>query len=200
MNYKKLIALLTLTGIWSCGPIDPEIDPMDLVWKPAALTEGGTWSGVTFTAEEATTVLDMANTATLSQLDHEISLMSTAAKNILNQRPLRPMVALDDVPYVGPTALGRLKDYVPSWSSSPEEGTTTTQSGVTFTAAETETALGIVNSAAATLLDDEIGLDVRAVTGILGARPIGSLADLDALPYVGGNALNKVKKGMYPYG
>ncbi len=197
MNYKKLIALLTLTGIWSCGPIDPEIDPVDLVWKPAALTEGGTWSGVTFTAEEATAVLDMANTATLSQLDHEMSLVSTAAKNILNQRPLRTMEALDDVPYVGKTALGRLKDYVAFWGSNPEEGTTT-QSGVTFTAAETEAALGIVNSAAAALLDDEISLDARAVTGILGARPIDSLAALDALPYVGGNALNKVKNYI-PY-
>lgn len=192
MSYNKLLSLMTITSLWSCGPLDQEIENVDLVWKPAALTEGGTWSGVTFTAEEATAVLDMANTATLSQLDHEMGLVSTAAKNMVSRRPLRTMLALDDVPYVGKAALKRLRGYVPSWSVTPG-GTAVTQSGVTFTTSETETVLEMINGADAALLDSTIGLDTRAVQGILAARPLGSLAALDALPYVGGNALNKLK-------
>lgn len=83
--------------------VDGELDP------------GGTWEGVDFSEEEVTVVLEMANEATQDQLDIDVGLDVDAVGEILGARPIADMDALAAVPEVGPSALQKLKDYVPSW-------------------------------------------------------------------------------------
>lgn len=83
--------------------VDGEIDP------------GGTWEGVDFTEEEIAIVLEIANDATEVQLDIDAGLDADAVSEVIGARPIPDMDALAAVPEVGPSALEKLKDYVPSW-------------------------------------------------------------------------------------
>ncbi len=76
---------------------------------------GGTWEGVTFTAAEATAVLEIANQASSGVLDNDVGLASDETSEIVAARPIPDMDALADVPQVGASALRKLKDYVPRW-------------------------------------------------------------------------------------
>jgi DNA uptake protein ComE-like DNA-binding protein len=76
----------------------------------------GEWDGVEFTAAEQAVVLDIANHATVGELDEDVGLASDAAQNIVDARPIDSMGALAAVPQVGEAALQRLKDYIPVWS------------------------------------------------------------------------------------
>jgi V8-like Glu-specific endopeptidase len=67
--------------------------------------------GVSFTAAEAAAVLALANAAPLETLDDEVGLDSRAAANIVAARPLVDLQALAAVPYVGASALEKLKAY-----------------------------------------------------------------------------------------
>ena len=198
MTARLLVALLVV-GTVSCRPA-PEDAMYGGIWKPSSLTEGGTWSGVTFTAVQATAALDMANTAALSQLDVEIGLDSRAAKGIVADRPITAMDDLDLVPYVGASALKALRAYVPQWTGQPGQGTSVTQSGVSFSATEVTILLDLVNKAAVSVLDDDVGLDSRAAKNIVGARPIKTVAALDAIAYVGGTALKQLKAYLPTWG
>ncbi len=197
MNGKMMLAAALVAALtMSCGGgEDSTADEWrdGYTWKPAALTSGGTYSGVAFTAQEATTVLDMVNAATLIQLDDEIALHATAAKNIVAARPIKSMTSLDAVSYVGATALKTLRGYVPKWTKTPAAGSSVSQSGVTFTAAEVTTTLEMANDATLTQLDKEIGLTSTAAKNIVAARPINSMADLDGVKYVGAAALKALR-------
>jgi DNA uptake protein ComE-like DNA-binding protein len=195
----RLVLVALALGAISCRPA-PDDATYGGIWKPSSLTAGGTWSGVTFTAVEATAALDMANTATLSQLDDEISLDSRAAKAIVADRPITAMDDLDLVPYVGASALKALRAYVPQWTGQPGQGTSVTQSGVSFSAAEVTILLDLVNKAKASLLDDDVGLDSRAAKNIVAARPIKTVAALDTISYVGGSALKLLKAYLPSWG
>jgi|GEM_PF-3107536 len=50
----------------------------------------------------------------------------------------------------------------------------------------------LVNTASLAVLDDGVGLDSRAATGIVANRPLADLDALDAVPYVGNNALTRL--------
>ena len=76
---------------------------------------GGTWEGVTFTAQEEAAVLDLANNASLYELNVTAGLNKRAAENIVADRPVMDMDQLAAVPYVGPAAMQDLKDYIPYW-------------------------------------------------------------------------------------
>ncbi|MGH8352336.1 MAG: phospholipase D-like domain-containing protein [Pseudomonas sp.] len=65
---------------------------------------------VAFTAAEATAVMAFVATATLTQLDDDVALVSQAANAIYNDRPTT-MAALGATYYVGPSALKKLRDY-----------------------------------------------------------------------------------------
>lgn len=75
----------------------------------------GTWEGVDFSAEEQDVVLEIANEASLAELDEQVGLASDAAANIVDARPIDSMGELADVPQVGEAALEALKAYVPAW-------------------------------------------------------------------------------------
>lgn len=81
----------------------------------------GTWEDVIFTYGEVDAVLDMANTATLQQLDVEIGLDADAAQNIIDARPIDDMNALSNVAQVGPAALDTLREHVSTWTGAGEE-------------------------------------------------------------------------------
>ena len=68
-------------------------------------------NGVEDRSWEAECVLNVANNATVEQLDDDMSLWSTAAKNIVAGRPYRTLEALDDVRWVGWYAFRQLKKY-----------------------------------------------------------------------------------------
>ena len=65
---------------------------------------------VPFTAEEATAVMAMVATATLTELDDDMALDSRAANSIFNTRPTT-MAALGNCYYVGKSALKKLRNY-----------------------------------------------------------------------------------------
>jgi hypothetical protein len=94
---------------------------------------------------------------------------------------------------VGPVALERLRAYATTWNQQPGQGSAVTQSGVTFSAQEVTVLLDLVNKASQSVLDDDAGLDSRAAQNIVAARPIKTVADLDAVAYVGATALKKLK-------
>jgi hypothetical protein len=78
-------------------------------------TQEGTYDGVSFSAEEAAVVLEIANEASYDELDAGVGLDADAAGNIVDARPIPDMAALADVPQVGASSLERLKDYVTEW-------------------------------------------------------------------------------------
>ncbi len=75
----------------------------------------GTWEGVEFTEHEQAVVLEIANEASLEELDGAVGLPSDAAGNIVDARPVGSMGALAEVPQVGESALEKLKAYVATW-------------------------------------------------------------------------------------
>ncbi len=77
---------------------------------------GGEWEGVSFTSEEVAVVLEIANQASYEVLDVDVALPSNAVDEIIDARPHDTMDHLAETPQVGPSALQKLKDYVPSWS------------------------------------------------------------------------------------
>ena len=195
-NCKLISGLLLSLALVGCGPLDAAEQDQDLgyTWKPAALVDGGTYSKVSFTSAQATTVLDMVNSATLTQLDVEIALTSTAAKNIVAARPIKTLAALDAVSYVGAAALKALKAYVPRWKPSgptPPTGGGTYDS-VTFTASEEQTALKISNQATdAQLKAGKVTTAARKV--IIAGRPRASLKVLAAAKGIGPATLKALR-------
>ncbi len=73
------------------------------------------WDGVTFTEHEVEVVLEIANKASYEVLDVDVDLPSNAVDNIIDARPHDTMDHLADTPQVGPSALEKLKAYVPVW-------------------------------------------------------------------------------------
>lgn len=79
--------------------------------------QGGTWEGVSFTAQEVASVLAIVNYATHAQMDIDAAMNKRAVDNILAHRVITSMDQLAGVPYVGGAAMLDLKDYVPVWNS-----------------------------------------------------------------------------------
>lgn len=71
--------------------------------------------GVPLTTTDATTILDIANRATLDQLDREARVDIRAARAVVAARPIASLTVLGDVSYVGKTAVEKLRAYVTRW-------------------------------------------------------------------------------------
>ena len=133
-------------------------------------------------------VLIVANTLSRSDLDHEVPLDSRAADNIVSQRPFDTLTELDALPYVAGAAFGAMLEYGEAtgvldsllWVHDVEEGS-----------AEAVAILMLANTLSRSDLDHEVPLDSRAASNIVAARekaPLTSLAELDAVSYVGQRA------------
>ena len=122
-------------------------------------------------------VLDLANTAPLAVLDDEVGLDARAAQNIVDRRPFATLDELDAVPYVGPTALEALRAYALGEPPVDDDGQV----------------LQLANTATLETLDVAVALDVRAAQSIVALRPFASMEALDAAPWVGASALEKLR-------
>ena len=149
---------------------------------------------------------DASTTVTL--LDIDVALDVRAARSIIHYRNgadkvfgtaddqlFTSVAEVDDQWYVGDSALTKMIEWAHEhgWVALEGDDLLGTWDGVSFTVAEAEAVLGLANSAASGTLDDEVGLDRRAVESILDARPVESIEHLAGLYYVGGTALVRLK-------
>jgi hypothetical protein len=107
------------------------------------------------------------------------------------------LAEVDAVPYVGPAALAALAAYAEAAGFVPTGGGLLgVFDNVAFTHDEAAATLALANSVSRGQLDIDVGLDGRAATNIVAARPIGSMAQLAAIPYVGQSAMLALRE--YP--
>ncbi|MBW2454584.1 MAG: proprotein convertase P-domain-containing protein [Deltaproteobacteria bacterium] len=71
----------------------------------------GVYDDVAFTVDEAAATLELVNVAPHLELDDDVELDRRAADAIVAARPILTMVQLEDLYYVGPTAMLALRDY-----------------------------------------------------------------------------------------
>ena len=105
------------------GPVTTSIpaDPGSLPGQSADPVDEGPWA---YTLAERRAIVDVANIATQTELDDDVPLDSRAAENIIVHRdgadtvfgtadddPFDDLFELDDVSYVGATALENLLEY-----------------------------------------------------------------------------------------
>ena len=138
---------------------------------------------------EAKGVVKLANVAGFSELDDDVRLDSRAASHIVAARPIADLPALDGVKWVGETALRRLTGYA------SDHGYFVACDDAGLPAPGSCEALAmrtVANTATFAELDDDVGLDRRAASNIVAARPINSLPELDSVRYVGPSALEKI--------
>lgn len=74
----------------------------------------GTYDGVAFSADDAEAVLALVNSATDTVLDDDIALDRRAVDSITTARPIKTVLQLSELYYVGSSALLKLK----AWASS----------------------------------------------------------------------------------
>lgn len=169
-----------------------EVEHPDEATAAAAIAEG---------TPAAVGVLAFVNApaTTFEVLDDGVPLDRRAAEGIMARRPLGSIAALDDVPYVGPAALRDLEAYARAAGYIPEDDDVLgTFEGVAFTVAEAELALRLVNEESDGVLRYEVGLDRRAVDGILAGRPVHSVAELAELYWVGPVTLQRIRDFVRP--
>jgi hypothetical protein len=157
-----------------------------------------------WTPEEESAVVEVANTATLVELDVDAALDSRAATGIVAHRDgpdglpgtadddlLDDLAEVDAVSWVGSSALNALADYAAAI-------------GLLGAPVDSDAAvLALVNAASEEELDLDAGLDSRAAHNLVAHRdgpdallgtadddPFDDLAEVDAVPWVGAAALD----------
>lgn len=152
-----------------------------------------TVEGVEFTADQAAAVIWGVNQATFEELDVEVGLTSTAATNLVASRPYQSVAEIGAVPYVGPSALGALRDYAPIWAAQMgPSGLGGTYDGVTFSDDEAATALEIANTASTEQLSDG-GVTTTPRNIIIDNRPWDTLQALADFSGIGPATMQALK-------
>lgn len=198
-----LISLFTLAGTFACSA--PTTDE-----QTEAI--GGAHTDIEEGSSQALAVLELVNdpAVNVALLDDDVGLDKRAAENIIAHRDgadASPETAddnlfdtlkeLDDVPYVGQSAIDKLLTYAETHGYGP--------GGETLTEEQMDRAtLALVNDPAVDtpLLDDEVGLDSRAAKNIIAHRNgadgvvgtgdddrFDTIDELDGISYVGATAL-----------
>lgn len=143
-----------------------------------------TVEGVTFQAWEAAAVVWGVNKAPAGTLDGMLD--ARAAKALLAARPFSSVTQMGPVPYVGASALERLRREAPVWraamQSHPALGGTF--DGVRFDDALATQALAIANGATREQLLAH-GVAGAPASAIIAARPFATLAAVSAVTGVG---------------
>jgi len=159
---------------------------------------------------EAMGMLAFLNDAgtTFELLDIDVALDRRAAQSIMDwrngidrtygtydDRPFKSVDTVDYRYYVGPSALRKIEEWAfeHGWVPTNGDDILGTWDDVTFTVAEAEATVELANTAGANYMDDNLGLDSRAVNSIVDARPIASVHELAGLYYVGEGALDALK-------
>jgi hypothetical protein len=109
--------LAELDAIAQVGPatIDRLVAYVDSIGGIPRLT----LEGVMLTQAEADAILAAARGATQAELDDAAALDARAATNIVAARPLADLAAVGAVPYVGATAIEKLRRWAPTWHGAP---------------------------------------------------------------------------------
>ncbi len=140
-------------------------------------------------------------------LDDELQLDARAARALAEHR-LGPDASLgsdddgyffsvadvDAVTWVGPATMQRLAGHaVTNGYLATDQRVVGSFEGVSFTFAQADTTLDLVNTMSPRALDDQLHLDRRAVDSIVAARPIQSLGQLSELYWVGPATLERLR-------
>ncbi len=160
--------------------------------------------GVSVSRDEARGVLLLVNTASFELLHFGVPIYERPARNIVEHRAgadgvlgteddrlFETLEELDAVPYVGPVTFNRLLEYARDHHyvlGHPQPAV----HGIAERSPEALRILDVVNGYDFEALDEAIGLDRRAVDGIVSERPFDSLLDLDRVPYVAAVAFAKL--------
>jgi hypothetical protein len=200
-NLFSSVSLFVLP-LLSTGCVSDELGS----WEgPVSASSKGIVSGT----PEAIGLLDFLNdpSTTFEVLDLDVGLDRRAAGNLIGHRNGGDNVygttdddlfgsirEVDAVRWVGPRSIEKIVGFADSFGFVPT-GTDYlgTWDGVDFTVDESDWTLDFVNSASEVQLDDDLGLNRRAVNSILDAGEIRSVAQLASLYYVGKSALRTLK-------
>jgi DNA uptake protein ComE-like DNA-binding protein len=148
--------------------------------------------GVEFSADQAAAVVWGVNQATVEELDVDVALTSTAADNLIDNRPYTSVGEMGSVPYVGPSALAKLRDYAAVWAAQMPQGMAGTYDGVDFSDAEAATALEVANAANADQLADA-GITTAPRNVLLDNRPWATLATVADFSGIGPSTMQRLK-------
>jgi DNA uptake protein ComE-like DNA-binding protein len=145
-----------------------------------------------------------ARTTEVAELDDQVPLDARAAKNLIAHRDgpdglsgsgddnlFDSAAEVDAVPYVGPSAMDALIAYAVAGNWVNDDELFGTFDGVPFTVEESRAAVTLADTATVAKLKS-IGLDSRAASGIVAARPITTMAQLAAVRYVGPASMQKI--------
>lgn len=173
-HHCAALLLAAATALGCAAPVGP-IDDAEGLGIP--LVDPG--------SPEALGILAFVNLpeTTLALLDVDVGLDRRAATNIVAARPFATVAELDAVPYVGRVAMDKLLAWARSGGFIDDDSDVRERA-----------ILGLVNDPATSfaLLDVDVALDRRAARNIVDARPFATLAQLDAVSYVGATALDKL--------
>ena len=163
---------------------------------------------------EAVGVLSLLNDSStdMHSLDVSARLDRRAARNLIafrdgddgvrytaDDRSFESVVQVDRVRWVGPSALAKLVAYADSLGYVPRAGDVLgVFDNVAFTVEQADAVLVLVNTASEPELDHDVRLNSRAVKSIVEARPIGTLAELAGLYYVGQSAMLRMREYEAP--
>ncbi|HTJ44724.1 MAG TPA: nuclease A inhibitor family protein [Kofleriaceae bacterium] len=188
-NAVVFVAILSLSACMDAGDTDA--------------TEGA----LTGTPDELalTRFLNDATT-TVQTLDTDVALDRRAAQNLIAHRDGADGVLgtadddrfdtsdeVDAVAYVGPSAMTKLVAFANAGGWVKDGELFGNFDGVPFTVAQARATVTLATTATAETLHDTIKLDPRAVSSIVAARPIATMAQLASLYYVGPSALTKLR-------
>lgn len=112
-----LASIAELDAIVQVGPatIDRLLDHVESIGGVPRID----LEGVLLTDAEAAAILAAASGATETELDDDAGLDVRAARNLVAARPLATLQAVGAVPYVGSSAIERLRRWAPGWSGPP---------------------------------------------------------------------------------
>ena len=200
--YRVLLTLIILVTL-SCGSSDVEFDlPQDLRASTEALSR---WDG----SPGGMALVEFLNEGTTTEevLDYDVGLDSRAAGNIIGHRDggdarfgttdddlFDSVAEIDRVRWVGPTTIRRMIKYIENMDRVPEyDENLGTWDGVRFTVDQAQATLRFANNTSEEVLDYDLGLNSRAVESIIENRPVGTVAHLAGLYYVGKRALRRLR-------
>lgn len=169
---------------------------------------GAVVSGVAFTDEQAQNAVDLVDYATEAELETITGIGPSIASRIVAARPFgsqaEPLAALDAVSYVGDSVLTALRDEAyGAWCALADgrqaccvdigcAGLGDTVSGVTFSDADARAVLDWANGASTDDLTSVCSVGAAIAADIEAARPLRTVAQLDAVPYVGASVLHSL--------
>lgn len=156
------------------------------------------------TDTEATAILEFLNdpTTDLPLLDDDVGLDVRAASGLIETRDgvdgqfgtaddelFHDLEAVDAVPWVGASAIGKLRDFVAA--NPPPAGELV--EGVHFNGAEAEAVVWGVSHASLSELDDTVGLASHAAASLVQGGPFDSMVEIGAVKWVGPAALEDLR-------